>query len=431
MLALGFDFGTSGARAVVIDASKTNLTTVRTNYDLSDPRSWADALFTLLQMLPAQLRCHIGAIAISGTSGTVLLTDSEGTPLTRPLLYHQSQGVDLHFVPKSSPACAPSSSLAKLLFWQERLEPSLFKRAYFLHQADWLGWLLHGQLGVTDYHNALKLGFDVVPLAYPQWFPPLKCHLPQVLCPGAVVAPLLPAIAHKYHLSPDCVVCAGTTDSNASVLASLGERSWQEGIGMTMLGSTLAVKVITAVPIFASQYGIYSHRWDWQGRTWYVAGGASNTGGAVLAHFFSPEQLAQLSSYIDPHTPSPYDYYPLLQAGERFPIADPNYPPRLDPHPNDPVLFLHGLLEGIARIEKQGYALLASLGSIYPNLVITTGGGAKNNAWQLIRERVLGRPCIPAKETEAAYGSALLAQFGHTFEPTLAPKEAQQSPCQK
>jgi hypothetical protein len=26
-----------------------------------------------------------------------------------------------------------------------------------LHQADWLLWLLHGNLGVTDYNNALKV----------------------------------------------------------------------------------------------------------------------------------------------------------------------------------------------------------------------------------------------------------------------------------
>ena len=48
-----------------------------------------------------------------------------------------------------------------------------------------------------------------------------------------------------------------------------------------------------------------------------AAGGASNTGGAVLKHYFSSDQLDQLSSRIDPARPSGLSFYPLLKPGER------------------------------------------------------------------------------------------------------------------
>jgi sugar (pentulose or hexulose) kinase len=44
--------------------------------------------------------------------------------------------------------------------------------------------------------------------------------------------------------------------------------------------------------------------------------------------------------------------------------------------------------------------------------VTTVGGGARNEAWTRIRARCLGVPVATAAETEAAYGTALLALVG-------------------
>lgn len=38
-----------------------------------------------------------------------------------------------------------------------------------LHQADWVASLLHGRRDVSDWNNALKLGFDPGAGAYPPW----------------------------------------------------------------------------------------------------------------------------------------------------------------------------------------------------------------------------------------------------------------------
>lgn len=137
--------------------------------------------------------------------------------------------------------------------------PSFSEARYFLHQADWLAFLLHGQLGISDYHNALKLGYDVEELKYPEWLEKLQIpiQLPKVLTPGTPIAELRPEIADKFGFSRDCLVCAGTTDSIAAFLASGAKLP---GEAVTSLGSTLVLKLLSRTRVEDARYGIYSHR---------------------------------------------------------------------------------------------------------------------------------------------------------------------------
>ncbi|HEY9875386.1 MAG TPA: FGGY-family carbohydrate kinase, partial [Candidatus Obscuribacterales bacterium] len=415
-LYLGIDFGTSGARAVVINTDATICAETEYAFEESAATdlaaSWQTALFTLISQIPQELRREIRAIAINGTSSTVLLCDAAGIPVDAPILYNDARGVEVMdkvkaIAPPNHTVLSATSSLAKLLWMTQ--QPSLRsdvppERLYFLHQADWLAFLLHGQLGISDYHNALKLGYDVKHLCYPTWLENLPFFnlLPKVLPPGTPVSEVTPDIASRFGLHTDCFVCTGTTDSIAAFLAS-GAHS--PGEAVTSLGSTLVLKLLSSTRIDDSRYGIYSHR---LGDLWLV-GGASNTGGAVLRKFFTDAELESLSQDIDAKKESPLDYYPLLKEGDRFPINDPNLPPRLEPRPANRVEFLHGLLESIARIEALGYQRLQQLGATPLTRVYTAGGGAKNPTWTAIRDRHLQVPIVTPDHTAAAYGTALLA----------------------
>jgi D-ribulokinase len=416
---LGIDFGTSGARAIALDSHKKLLAQVSQTFT-ADPtvfpsaEAWRSTLFELLHQIPLQIRAKLRAIAINGTSSTVLLCDQIGDPLDDPILYNDARGAELlptlrqffaqpqHLnAPCQATVLTATSSLIKLLWWQQQ---SCFNRArYLMHQADWLAFLLHGKPGISDYHNCLKLGYDVARLRYPDWLADLAILplLPSVVSPGTVIGSVQSAIAIQFGIPPTCQVCAGTTDSIAAFLAS-GATS--PGSAVTSLGSTLVLKLLSTTPVENNTYGIYSHR---LGDLWLV-GGASNTGGAVLKEFFSAAELEQLSQQILPENPSNLDYYPLTQPGDRFPINDPNLPPRLEPRPSDPVQFLQGLLEGIARIEAEGYQLLQDMGATPLHKVYTAGGGAENPTWTAIRQRYLPVPVVKASQTEAAYGTATL-----------------------
>ncbi|GAB4154702.1 MAG: FGGY-family carbohydrate kinase [Cyanobacteria bacterium J069] len=413
---LGIDFGTSGARAIAIDANGKVLAQSSFPFTTSAPAdlatTWQHTLFDLIAALPADLRHTLRAIALDGTSSTVLLCDAQGTPLAEPLLYNDARSATVldqvrAIAPPNHTVLSATSSLAKLLWYAQTLplplSPSL--SPHFLHQADWLAALLHGQLGISDYHNALKLGYDVGELRYPDWLTAahLPFRLPQVKAPGEAIAPILPAVGDRLGIPAHCQICAGTTDSIAAFLASSASTPGQ---AVTSLGSTLVLKLLSTVRIDDAASGIYSHR---LGNLWLV-GGASNTGGAVLRQFFTDAQLAKLSTQIDPTQPSPLDYYPLTQPGDRFPINDPYLPPRLEPQPENPVEFLHGLLESIARIEALGYQKLTELGATPLQQVFTAGGGARNQTWTQVRSRLLHVPVCPSFHTEAAYGAALLAR---------------------
>ncbi|XP_015892341.1 D-ribulose kinase isoform X3 [Ziziphus jujuba] len=374
-------------------------------------RSWKDTLFLLLEDVPYYLRELTASISIDGTSATTLIVNSTtGEPLWKPFLYNESCSDALPTVksiaPENHTVCSGSSTLCKLISWWNQ-EDSDKKSAILLHQADWLLWLLHGKLGVSDYNNALKVGYDPELDAYPSWLlsQPYSQLLPSVKAPGTSIGHIKEDIGSQYGFPKDCLVCTGTTDSIAAFLAA---RATQPGKAVTSLGSTLAIKLLSTTRIEDARFGVYSHRLD---DKWLV-GGASNTGGAILRQIFTDEQLVALSEKINPVEASPLDYYPLQTVGERFPVADPKMAPRLQPRPESDVEFLHGIFESIARIEAKGYSLLKELGATQVEEVFTAGGGAKNEKWTKIRERVLGLPVSCATQTEAAYGAALLALKG-------------------
>ena len=410
---LGLDFGTSGARACAIDRDKAIVWEQHVTYPdpaRQTPSDWRNALHSLLDVLPKDIATGLQGIAIDGTSGTVLLCDEALEPCSPALLYHDSrahpQAEQLkNIAPDGHTVCTATSGLAKFLNLAQHGD--VHQAAYFLHQADWLTALLSGKPGISDYHNALKTGYDVEHLCWPDWVMALPHSrlLPQVLAPGAVIGTVLPDIAAHFGIATQCVIHAGTTDSTAAFIAA-GVN--QTGIGVTSLGTTLVLKQLSARRIEAPGYGVYSHRY---GDLW-LAGGASNAGAGVLCHYFDDARLAALSADIDPHRDSPLDYYPLTRIGERFPVNDAQLAPRLIPRPDSDAEFLHGVLQGLARIEAAGYARLAELGAPALERVVTNGGGAQNPAWKIMRERSLGVPVSTAVHSEAAYGSALLCLDG-------------------
>jgi D-ribulokinase len=410
---LGLDFGTSGARACVVDIDEAVVHQDEINYQnaaVQAPLVWREALLTLLHHLPASVASNLQGIVIDATSATVLLCNERLEPVSPALLYSDqragTEAAELKMLaPPGHIVGSATSGLAKFL-WLIR-HAAISDAAYFLHQADWLAALLTGQGGISDYHNALKSGYNVENLCWPDWIRNLPhTHLlPQVVEPGAAIAKIKPEIAQHLNLNPDCNVHAGTTDSIAAFIAA---GAHEPGAAVTSLGTTLVLKLLSEHRVEAEQYGIYSHRF---GRLW-LAGGASNAGGNVLRHYFSDESLIKLSARIDPDLDSPFDYYPLLHAGERFPNNDPHLPPRLEPRPDDDVQFLHALLQGLTRIEAAGYAKLAELGTTPLRSITSAGGGANNPAWLRMRSRMIGVPITSASHREAAYGAAMLARNG-------------------
>lgn len=437
-LFLGIDVGTSACRAMLINANAqilgyahqplpppdvihTEAAQLGRNWVEQDPERWWQTTKTTIHSLLKNInRKDITAIAVDGTSATTLLCRTSGEPLGPALMYHdnraQSQAFTLkNLAPADHPASAATGALAKALWLLSHYAFSIAKSSEFrlMHQADWICGKFLGRFQHSDWNNCLKLGFDAETQSWPQWLtglPGLLPYLPEVHRPGTVLGEINRHAVEEFGFPPATLMVAGTTDSTAAFIAS---GAHVPGQAVTTLGSTLVLKIITERPITSSDYGVYSQplfdRW--------LVGGASNSGGAVLAHYFTTEQIDQCSAVLDPEHATGLDYYPLLRPGERFPLNDSTLAPRLLPRPAATCQFFQAMLEGIANIEKIGYDRLADLGAAYPSQVISMGGGARNTRWNLMRQRRLGVPVSTAACMEAAYGAALLARRSFVIAP--------------
>src|SRR3954447_14004188 len=302
-LAIGIDIGTSGARAVAMRkdfsiVARSAVSLDRFGSNARAPAIWWAAVSTALAELLSRLdRAAVRSLAVDGTSGTVLAVDSAGRPLAEPLMYNDgvADGAILNTItrdaPEASAAHGATSGLAKALSFQ-----NLSGAAAVLHQADWIAGHFSGRFDTSDENNALKTGYDAEGGRWPDWIVATGMRmelLPRVLRPGTVIGPLTTSAADRLGLPRQAVVVAGTTDGCASFLAT---GAAQIGDGVTALGSSLTIKILSDRPTSAPRYGIYSHR---LGDTW-LAGGASNSGGRVLAQHFPVRRIVELSATIDP-----------------------------------------------------------------------------------------------------------------------------------
>ena len=424
-LGLGVDLGTSGLRIALVTRSSCSAPNGAEQPEqpiwhaaspypgpFADPQSWWQGLIALSRQIPDELRARVGAIAIDGTSGTLLLCRPDGSllpgALGLALPYHQACPEHENAArtlatgtpdPASAAAASASGSLARALalLALAPAEPLLLR-----HQADWLMGVLLGDWRYGEATNNLRLGW--LQGDTPGWAGAIgrqvwSAALPQIIDCGSVAGPLACAAAAALQLPPAAVVVAGCTDASAAVLAA----GAGPGDGITVLGTTLALKQWSDQPIAAA--GISCQRLA--GR--WLVGGASNAGGGVLRRLYDDAQLRELSRQINPARPSGLQLRPLPAVGERFPIDDPTLQPVLEPRPVSDALYLQGLLEGLAAIEAAGWQRLQQLGAAPVQRVITLGGGARNPQWRAIRQRVLGMPVLNRPQLSAAGGMARLA----------------------
>jgi xylulokinase len=431
-----------------------------------DASAWMNAVQTLLRKTSKALGGSlqsVKSICVSGTSASCLLVDSlnAGKVTRKPRMYDYDvvgssedtiYGVralnllNRHAPPRHT-ARAKTGSLAKLLSWNE--ERPLAKGEVLCHQADYVAMRLmsnpkncgSGQgaqrcIIRSDWHNCLKCGYDVRNLEWPSWLSacledagisdPISSGVvpPQVVSPGEPIGTISQHVAKEFDLSETTVVVGGTTDSNAAFFAAVGGFEPAVGTAVTSLGSTLAMKQLSSTFVEDADRGVYSHRFpvfsnDGGSSEAWLIGGASNVGCAILRQQgFSNKELKELSEEIDPMSNIDLCYYPLTKKGERFPVTDTEKEPIIDPVPESRRDYLHGLLQGISDVERDGFKILSELGATpsRPTVVWTCGGGARNDMWSRMRQRKLTESFDDdsimvkrAENTEASYGSAILA----------------------
>ncbi len=432
-LLLGIDMGTGGIRAMTVSADGMLIAEAAVALDPDSisaspeqheqsPEAWWRAMCQAIGQVLDRLRragCRpeqILAMAVDGTSGTLVALDAGGRPLRPAIMYNDPRGSaeaeELNsaagdFCTKLGYRFSSSYALAKIA-WLRRNEPGVFSRtARFVHQADYALARLTGRAGVSDYSNALKTGYDLIDEQWPDWIQndgEIADRLPEIVAPGTVIGPLTADAAAATGLPQTVQVVAGATDGTTACLASGLHRP---GDYSTTVGTTLVFKGLAGRVCRHPQGLIYCHKLP--GGLW-LPGAASNTGGECLSQWFGGADWPAMDASARALLPTPYVAYPLARRGERFPFLSPQAKAFfLDPEPTSPVERYASCLQGVALVERLAYDVLDRATGGAGGDVYSTGAGSRSDVWMQCRADATGRVLHRPECAESGFGAAVLA----------------------
>ena len=422
---LGLDVGTQSARALavtangeVVGAGTRPLTSERSGpRHEQDPETWwraiAAASSEAMQTVSAQA---VRGVAVDATSGTILLVDRKGSPLTPGLMYDDTRATAL--VARVNAAgeriwaelgycrMQPSWALPKLL-WLLDAYTLLPRGARLAHQSDFINRRLVGHDVPADLSNALKSGAHLIEERWPQAVMD-ELGVPADLLPGlvrsgTVIGTVGRAAATATGIPLGTPVIAGMTDGCA---AQLGAGALRPGRWNSVLGTTLVVKGVTHELIHDPLGAVYSHRapnGDW------LPGGASSTGAGLISRDFAGRDLDELGRAASAHEPAAMLAYPLASAGERFPFVAPAAEGFALGGDGSEADRFAAVLQGVGYVERLCYDYLDLLGAPIDGDLVITGGATRNEYWCQLRADILGRPVSLPENSEPALGMAVLA----------------------
>jgi D-ribulokinase len=423
---LGLDLGTQSVRALIVSGAGETLAVGshkltsrrdRPRHE-QDPEEWWRAISAAcrgaLAALPAGWT--IQSLAVDGTSGTVLLVDASGRPLTPGLMYDDTRAVEETRRVNEAGAAVwaalgynrmqASWALPKLL-WLLNQQRGLPAGTRLAHQTDFINRRLIGAEVATDTSNALKTGVDLI---NERWSSDVFAALgvpaeilPAVVRAGTTLGIVCAEAAFQTGIPEGTPVIAGMTDGCA---AQMGAGALSVGSWNSVLGTTLVLKGVTSDLIKDPAGVVYSHRspdGNW------LPGGASSSGAGAISKHFPGRDLEGLERRAAEREPAGVVTYPLHGFGERFPFITPEAAGFTLGQPTDEIDQYAALLQGVAFIERLCFDYLDMLGAPVHGPIVLTGGGAKSRYWCQLRADVLGSPVTLPENAEAALGMAILA----------------------
>ncbi|WP_128428511.1 FGGY-family carbohydrate kinase [Streptomyces cyaneus] len=418
---LGIDLGTQSVRALLVTGDGTVLgggsAPLAGRRDGArheqDPGEWWEGLCAASRAaLRGHSRVRVGALAVCGTSGTVLLTDGAGRPMSPALMYDDRRATQEAARARATGLAVQDTwALPKALWLTEA-----YGQGRITHQPDLIVSLLTGELPPADSSHALKTGYDLERDAWPTALPQLglpERAFPDVVRPGSLLGEVSPTAAEATGIPAGTPVIAGMTDGCAAQIASAALRpgSWN-----SVLGTTLVLKGASPTPVRDATGVVYNHRAP--DGSW-LPGGASSVGAGVLTAAFPGADPAAMDKLAAAYEPSGAITYPLVSPGERFPFLAPDASALALGEPESDGDLWASLLQGVAFTERLCLDYLHHLGAPLDGPLTFTGGAARSPYWNQLRADILGRPARVPQQTEPALGMAALAAYGAGAAPGL------------
>ncbi len=447
-VAIGIDVGTSGIKAVAVDALGRLVAEADRGYPLltphpgwteQHPEDWWEAAAKALRTLRDRLgERRVAVVGLTGQMHGMVPLDGDGAVVRPALLWNDQRTGDAvreidaavgrtALIERGGNPAITGFQLPKLL-WMRRAEPEAFARVRtVLFPKDFLGLRLTGRAVAEPTDASGSNAFDLRTL---RWDAEVLAAVgiapslfPEVIASDAVVGGVTEAAAEATGLPAGTPVVAGAGD-NAAAATGLGLSSARPGLGSVSLGTSgvLFAPVERATPDPAGRVHLFCH-----------ADGGYYLLGVTLAAAGSLQWLRDtlfpdlgFDALVDAAASSPagaggVTFLPYL-AGERTPYMDPDLRGSwhgLSLASRGPDL-VRAVLEGVAFSQRDALEVMQPLAAL--ERLLATGGGSRSPFWLQLVSDAMELPLTRlAGAPGAAYGAALLAHrgSGHEAAPQL------------
>jgi xylulokinase len=449
--AVGFDLGTSGLKAVLVDESGRVLRSARQSYPLQtpvagwveqDPDVWWQALLattrTLLDGAPAP-----DAVGLTGQMHSAVILGTDKAPIGPAILWNDQRTIeecaelrerlDGALATWTGNPVRTAFTVTKIL-WLRRHRPDLYDRlGAILLPKDFLRLRLTGSLA-TDVTDASATGVFAVPRR--RWSDEAlealeipRTWLPEVHESARLVSRIDRRGGRSSGLRDGTPVAAGAGDQAA---AALGSGGMELGTLSITLGTSATVQLPTALPLSDPGGGFqtFCHALpdSWQLLAAVLSGGGSldwyqglastseETAGGVAGQCAAFERLCSAAASVPPGAEG-LIFLPHL-TGEAAPHVDPAARgawfglTRRHDHRHLARAVIEGVAFAVRAVVEAAEALTGEAREIR-----VSGGASHGRIWLRTLASVLGRAITEAGAGDAsARGAALLALAAATGE---------------
>lgn len=444
---IGLDLGTSGLKAVLIDAdqvivaeAQAHLSSTRpqAGWSQQDPADWIAAAQSVMAALSAQTPLDgVRGIGLSGHMHGATLIDAAGEVLMPCLLWNDTRAASQAAAMDADPAFRDITGnivfagfTAPKVGWVSTHHPDIFARIdKVLLPKDYLRFWLTGE-AVSEMSDAA--GTSWLDTAKRDWSDDLlaktgltRAQMPRLVEGSDASGTLRDSLAATWGLPKGVIIAGGGGDNAAS---AVGVGVVKAGDAFVSLGTSGVLFAASDAyqPDAASAVHTFCHALP---DTWHQMGVILAAADALNWYAARIGQdAAGLTANLGPvQAPSRALFLPYL-GGERTPHNDADIRGaflHLD-HGDDTVAMTRAVLEGVTHAFVDNFQALKSTGTRI-NRLIGVGGGTKSDYWVKAIATALDMPVeIPvAGDFGGAYGAArlgLMAATGAGAEIATAPE---------
>lgn len=436
---IGLDLGTSGIKALLMDAqqriigsSNASITVSRPHpgWSEQDPKEWIRACETAMTQLREAYPVEFSAteaISFSGQMHGATLLDSAGDVIRPCILWNDTRShaeaaaLDANpiFRQLSGNIVFPGFTAPKLC-WVAKHEPENFARvAKVLLPKDYLRFWLSGDY-VSEMSDAA--GTSWLDVAKRDWSSDLLeqsgmrlDQMPSLIEGSAISGELRAELAARWGFNKPPVIGGGAGDNAAS---AVGMGVVREGQAFLSLGTSGVLFAATDgyKPKAESAVHAFCHAIP---NTWHQMGVILSATDALNWYAgIAGKDAATLTRALNerPEGPASVRFLPYL-SGERTPHNDARVRGAFVgmEHQSDQATLTQAVLEGVSFGIRDNLEALRSAGTELQS-VVAVGGGSRSKFWLQTLANILNLPVELPKDGDfgAAFGAARLAQLAAT-----------------